>query len=558
MLLIFASICFLSQASESVTVDEFHHFPSGIYNLMTFDWRMNNESPPLIKCFPALSLLITNPNIDFKSFEKSPNTWSMGYSFMYLNKDRYRSIFQYGRCMIIILGCLLGWLIYLWAKDLYGYKGALFALFLYIFNPNILAHSSLITIDIGASCMMFLSIYCFWKYLINRNRNSVIIAGAALGLAQLAKFTALLLYPIFCIIIIFIILVSIDECNEGKNIYNKKRKVINYFGEFCIIVLISVILINAGYLFSDSFKPLSEYHFTSNLLKGASSLLWDGFRIPLPYDYLTGFDTQLSISAGGIPFYVSYLMGEHSLTGWWYYYIITFFVKNPEPLLIILLLAAAVWIGNKKEKMDKITALCIWIPTISYFIYFSFYTHIPIGIRYILPVFPFLFLACGYLCNEFILEQKSIKAILAILAVSYLFIALSIFPQYLSYFNIVSGGSKNGYFWLIDSNLDWGQSLPGLKKYMDKNHINEIKLGYFGRVDPKIYGINYSLAEKEPLEGIYAISINYLVGRPYYLLKENTRELLYIDINYFEKYRELKPSAIIDNSIYIFDMRKKQ
>jgi hypothetical protein len=251
-------------------------------------------------------------------------------------------------------------------------------------------------------------------------------------------------------------------------------------------------------------------------------------------------------------------MGEHSLTGWWYYYIIAFFVKNPEPLLIILLFTAVAWIGNKKEKMDKITVLCVWIPIISYFIYFSFYTHIPIGIRYILPVFPLLFLACGYLFNQFMLEQKSMRAILAVLVVSYIFIALSIFPRYLSYFNIVSGGSQNGYFWLIDSNLDWGQSLPGLKKYMDKNHINEIKLGYFGRVDPKIYGINYSLAEKEPLEGIYAISINFLVGRPYYLLRENTQELLFIDINYFEKYRELKPYAIIDNSIYIFDMRKKQ
>jgi len=558
ILLIFASICFFSQASQSVTVDEFHHFPSGIYNLVTFDWRMNNESPPLIKCFPALSMLITNPKIDCKSFEKSTNTWRMGYSFMYLNKDRYQSIFQYGRCIIIIFGCLLGWLIYLWAEDIYGYKGALFALFLYVFNPNILAHSSLITIDIGASCMIFLSIYCFWKYLINRNRNTIILAGIALGLAQLAKFTSLLLYAIFFAIIILVIILNSDTYNEGNHINTKKNKAINYFGEFCIIVLISMIIINAGYLFSASFRPLSEYHFTSNLLKGASSFLWKGFLIPLPYDYLTGFDTQLSISAGGIPFYESYLMGEHSLTGWWYYYIIAFFVKNPEPLLIILLFTAVVWIGNKKEKMDKITVLCVWIPIISYFIYFSFYTHIPIGIRYILPVFPLLFLACGYLFNQFILEQKSMRAILAVLAISYIFIALSIFPRYLSYFNIVSGGSQNGYFWLIDSNLDWGQSLPGLKKYMDKNHINEIKLGYFGRVDPKIYGINYSLAEKEPLEGIYAISINFLVGRPYYLLRENTQELLFIDVNYFEKYRELKPCAIIDNSIYIFDMRKKQ
>lgn len=556
LLFIFASLCFFSQASQSVTVDEFHHLPSGIYNLVTFDWRMNNESPPLIKCFPALSILITDPRIDLKSFGKSPNTWAMGYSFMHLNKERYQSIFQYGRCFIIILGCLLGWFIYLWAKELYGYPGALFALFLYVFNPNIQAHSSLITIDIGASCMIFLSIYCFWKYLNNRNRTSIILAGVALGLAQLAKFTALLLYPIF-IFIILIILVHDNTHNQSKLVKGKISAAMRYIGEFCIITLISLTVINAGYLFSSSFRPLSEYAFTSHLLKSVSSLLWHGFPVPLPYDYLMGFDTQMSIAAGGIPFYVSYLMGEHSLTGWWYYYIIAFFVKNPEPLFIIILLAGVVWIGSKKERPDMTSVLCIWIPTISYFIYFSFYTHIPIGIRYILPVFPLLFLACGYLFNQFFLEQKNIKTLLALLAVAYLFIGLSVFPRYLSYFNIVSGGSHNGSFWLIDSNLDWGQSLPGLKKYMDKNNIQEIKLGYFGRVDPALYGIKYSLAEKEPREGIYAISINYLVGRPYYLLAENAKNLLLVDMSYFENYRKLTPSAIIDHTIYIYDMRKK-
>jgi 4-amino-4-deoxy-L-arabinose transferase-like glycosyltransferase len=93
--------------------------------------------------------------------------------------------------MIILLGCLLGWLLYLWGKEIYGYKGALFALFLYAFNPNIITHSSLTTIDIGASCMIFLSIYCLWKYLKKGDCYSIIMAGGALGLAQLSKFTAL-------------------------------------------------------------------------------------------------------------------------------------------------------------------------------------------------------------------------------------------------------------------------------------------------------------------------------------------------------------------------------
>lgn len=556
ILLIFALICFFSQASESVTVDEFVHLPSGIYILKTLDWRMDNAAPPLIKCFPALSSIFTDPKINTKLFQKSPDLYGLGYSFMYLNKDRYKSIFSYGRCMIIFLGFLLGILIYCWGTEIYGYKGALFALLLYIFNPNILAHSSLITMDIGVSLTIFFSVFCLWKYLKKQNTFSTIMAGIALGVAQISKFTALLLYPVYFLILMSLCIIVVYKCKE-RRLEVLKTTFIKYSKDFFIIILISIFVINLGYLFSNSFIPLSEYNFSSRPLNNFFSVIWAGFPVPLPYSYLTGFDSQLAQSAGGNTFYAGYLMGEHSLSGWWYYYIIAFLVKNPVSLLIILCLVIIAWLEIKIVRNDIITFLCICLPVISYFTYFSFFTNIPIGIRYLLPVFPFLFLASGYLFNESIIKFKSVQYILTFLMISYVASLLITFPNYLSYFNIAAGGSQNGDRWLIDSNLDWGQSLPGLKRYMDKNHINEIKLGYFGRVDPEIYGINYSLAEKEPLEGIYAISINFLVGRPYYLLKENTKELLYVDINYFDKYRTLEPSAVIDNSIYIFDMRKK-
>lgn len=516
MLLIFASTCFFSQASESVTVDEFVHFPSGIYILKTLDWRMDNAAPPLIKCFPALSSIFTHPTVETKLFQESPDSYGLGYSFMYLNKERYTSIFSYGRCMIIFLGFLLGVLIYCWSREIYGYKGGLFALLLYVFNPNVLAHSSLITMDIGVSLTIFFSVYCLWKYLKKQHTFSTIMAGVALGLAQLSKFTALLLYPIYFLILLSLCIVGIYKCKEGR-LKVLKTTFIKYSKDFLIIILISIFIINLGYLFSNSFTPLSEYNFSSRPLKSFFSLISDWFPVPLPYNYLIGFDSQLTQAAGGNSFYAGYLMGEHSLSGWWYYYIIAFLVKNPVSFHIILCLAIIALLEIKIVKKDITTFLCIFLPIISFFTYFSFFTNIPIGIRYLLPVFPFLFLASGYLLNESIIKFKSIQSVLAFLIISYIVSSFITFPNYLSYFNIAAGGSKNGDRWLIDSNLDWGQSLPGLKKYMDKNHIHEIKLGYFGRVDPTIYGINYSLAEKEPLEGIYAISINFLVGRAYYL-----------------------------------------
>jgi len=116
LLLCFVSICF-SASFQLRHGRRIFSFPSGLYILKTRDWRMNKEAPPLIKCLPALSSLTTKPKIETQPFQDVPNTWRLGYSFMNLNKDRYQSVFTYGRCIIIILGLLLGLTVYFGAKN---------------------------------------------------------------------------------------------------------------------------------------------------------------------------------------------------------------------------------------------------------------------------------------------------------------------------------------------------------------------------------------------------------------------------------------------------------
>lgn len=552
LLILFALTCYSSQIKKAVTVDEFCHFPAGIYNVSNLDWRMDKESPPLIKCIPAVSALITRPKVNSESFKDEPNPWTFGYDFMFRNMGGYREIFRYGRCVIILLGCFLGWLLFVFAKEIYGYQGALFVLFVYVLNPNIIAHSRLVTIDAGASCMMFLSIYCFWKYLQKGGAGLAILSGITLGLAQLSKFTALILYPVFLIIFIVLILNNIlfvdNAVDDIRNDVLTKK-----VGSFFLMLLISVFVINAGYIFAGSFIPLNEHVFSSVPLKKISSLFWEKLPIPLPYDYLSGFDSQLRISAGNNPFYAGYLMGEHSLTGWWYYYIIAFVIKNPVALSGILILTIISWIKKAEHRTDLETTLCIWVPVIGFFVYFSFFTHTPIGIRLILPVFPLLFLAAGHFGHEFLMKNRWSKIVVIVLAIGCLIPSVSIFPNYLSYFNSASGGPREGHRWLIDSNLDWGQDLPGLKEYMERKGIKTIKLGYFGRVDPKIYGVNYTLAQRKIEKNIYAVSVNFLVGRPYYLLKDNPKELVYADLDYFKNYRLAKPVDVVGHTLYIFD-----
>ena len=114
------------------------------------------------------------------------------------------------------------------------------------------------------------------------------------------------------------------------------------------------------------------------------------------------------------------------------------------------------------------------------------------GLRYILPIYPFLIVFAASVVASKLYNRKVVKISVLSLVCLYIISSLSIYPHYLSYFNEFVGGSKNGYKYLVDSNLDWGQDLKGLKVYMDRKKIDKIKLGYFGSADADYYGINYA------------------------------------------------------------------
>jgi len=541
LLSIFGGICFLSQNYKSVTVDEFSHFPAGVYNIRTFDWRMDWESPPLIKCLPAISILY-NHKAEIDPLVNHQNPWRFGYEFMYLNFNDYIDIFQAGRIIIIIIGCFGGILLYHFSCRIYGPKGGIFALFLYVFNPNIIAHSRLTTIDAGAMTMFLLAFYGFWKFLKNMNMKTASLAGICLGLAQISKFTALILYPIF-LLIYFICLLR--QIIEGKL---ERRKVLDQIALLFLMITTSILIINTGYLFSGSFFDLKNHTFVSDIIRNIAASPLNAIPVPLPIDYVKGFDVQLNIASGESPFYMGYLMGEYDMEGWWYYYFVALWVKNPEILWVVFFLSAIFWI---RKTPDFEAALCIWVPMIVFVFYFSFFTRIPIGVRFLLPVFPLFFLAAGYL-PAYLRRYRWKNMLVAIIGVLYAIPAIAVFPDYLSYFNITSGGPAQGRQWLIDSNLDWGQDLVALNSYMRENDIEKIKLGYFGRVDPRIYGIDYQLAPKEPGKGVTAISTNFLMGRPYYLLESNGREVNLIGFDHYKKYRRIVPDKILGNTIHVY------
>jgi len=198
LVVVFAGQGLLSLLGESVTIDEFAHLPTGYYLLESGDFRMYNVNPPLIRMLCALPLLAMSPRLDVEYFRQNDvDHWALGDGFLKNNRADYVGMFIRGRLINLAIAVILGAFVFRWARELHGAAGGLVALALFAFSPNVLAHARLVTPDVGGACAMFAALYAFWTYLRRGGVWMALLAGLALGAAQLAKFTALLLFPLF-------------------------------------------------------------------------------------------------------------------------------------------------------------------------------------------------------------------------------------------------------------------------------------------------------------------------------------------------------------------------
>lgn len=511
LLCAFMALCVHGIYWDSPTVDEFAHLPAGYYYLKTGNFELFSKNPPLIKTFSALPLLALKPYVNTKAQIKDTGwyPWIFGTDFMEHNRKRYVEIFACGRLMIVGLGILTGLLVYHWAKKLYGAKAGLTALCFYVFCPTIIAHAHLATVDLGVSLFILLTLYLFHHLVtVNPTHTKVIQCGIALGFAVLSKYTAILLYPL----LLFLTLIALG-LGERFAIHKKPQNHIYdglwSIGSLCVIFLVSLFVINAGYLFQDVGTSVGDFTASSAFLNGTLKKLPSFIPLPFPEAFLHGFDAlRVDTEVGEFP---NYLFGLWSKAGFENYFGIAILFKTP----LILLLAFIV--APMAENVAKARGeYFLWLPILMLILAFSFLSKVNYGIRYILPIFPLLCIYSSRLV-PFISEQKrAFKTFCRIFLWIYPLSALLSTPNTLAYFNVLAG--KHPDHILLDSNIDWGQGLKQLKTYMDKHNIERIGLAYFGHVDPAIYGLEWGKHWDFPENGSFkyiAVSANFLHGYPY-------------------------------------------
>ncbi len=328
---------------HSPTLNEPGHLVAGLSHWKFGRFELYRVNPPLVRMVAALPVMTVGYEEDWSGFHEGPGArpvFGMGEDFVAVNGERSFYLFMIARWACIPFSWIGAIVCYLWARDLYGRSSGVIACSLWCFSPNILAHASLITADAHATALGLAACYTFWRWLKKPTWLQAILTGFALGLAELAKTTLILFYPIWPLVWLFYRLpnrrsmVRQDWAREA--------------GMLLLRMTIGLYALNLGYGFEDSLKPLGEFEFVSNLFTGnldaeeetypnatteTSSTnrfanTWLGhFPIPFPGNYLLGIDIQQrDFENYGQP---SYLRGKFQDQGWWHYYLYALTIKVP-------------------------------------------------------------------------------------------------------------------------------------------------------------------------------------------------------------------------------------
>ena len=371
LLALFAQLVF-SVALKSPTLDEQNHMIRGLAYLETGDLRLSQEHPPGVNVWEAWPLLL-DPRVRISlqgpSWEQA-EWYGLADQFLWQVNDHPQAMVMATRVPVMWLTVLLAALVWRWTRDLAGGWSALIAVAMLVFDPNILAHGRLTTTDMGLTCATVAAMLALWRALEKPSWGRWVLAGVALGAAQLAKFSALILVPSAALI------AGLAWAHRPPQV----RSVRPWMGGLAICLGTAGLAVWAGYAFSWG-------EITALDVPGPAPAYWAGIARIL---HRTG---------GGTP---AFLMGRHSDQGWWIYFPVAFAIKTPLATLLLLVVALCIamrgllsrWLAGRAGRprgwtWDLGTA-CLAVPAVAYWA-MAIGRSFNIGYRHILPTLPLLY-----------------------------------------------------------------------------------------------------------------------------------------------------------------------
>ncbi|HEY4309295.1 MAG TPA: glycosyltransferase family 39 protein [Pirellulales bacterium] len=471
----------------SVTYNEASHITAGLACWYAEDYDLYNVNPPLPRML-ATSLLLDRADISLAFIHRIQKDSAvrqenvLGRLFADTNALGFHHLVCRARLAGLFWITLGGVIVWRWSHRLFGASAGLFALTLWTFEPTLSAHGALVTADMPATAATIAAAYCLWIFTCSKRIRDGVIAGIVLGIALLTKFTVLLLAPLFAVICAHHALSALrDAQSEIRDVHRA-----SYLFGCALLCIVALIVVNAGYGFQNVCSPIRSFSPQSSLFSKCFTFIpqrgvVESLPCPLPSAYLNGLDVQQRDFEQGL---YSYLNGCRRQNGWWYYYLVAFSVKSPLGHLIILVVS----LGTIIYKRMSIPSL-LWATPLVIFTAASCKTGYTNHLRYILPAYPFYCVLAGVLFAEQNQRLRRCALVAGLLGVSISIASCCYhYPNWLGYFNETVGGPQNGWKYLADSNVDWGQDWLELKRWLDRNsRTTAIHVALAGVVDPAIY-----------------------------------------------------------------------
>ena len=511
----------------SATADEIDYTAAGYSYWTRNDYRLQPENGNFAQRWIALPLLVAPPKVP----PPSDSAWAasdpgrLGFDTLYNLGNDPAAILARERTMNALLGVALAALVYAWSRSLFGTAGGMVSLVLAVFSPALLAHGGLATSDMAAALTFTLALAAWWRLCHRVTAVRVLAAGGTLGLLALAKFSALIFAPVALILVGLRLLRPAPlPCALGP--WRSRRRgpgraaALAAGGLAAAAVAVALIWAAYGFRFAAMAPPaetggqlLDRWDtalITRPVIVGldraeglptqeaamlrptalTALIAWTRDHRLLPEAWLLGLASVDHYAR----FWPSYFDGEFRSTGWPGFFPMVFLLKTTLPVLGLLAAALSLAAfgrraGPRRRAAYRLAPLLVLL--LAYWL-IAIASSLNVGHRHLLPTYPLLYILLGGLGAAAARSRSRLGAAAVGLALAWHAAeSWRARPDYLAYFNEFAGGPDHAHLWFVDSSLDWGQDLPGLKAWLDTHARGEkVVLSYFGSGDPVTAGIH--------------------------------------------------------------------
>lgn len=531
----------------SMSWDEGHHLFDGYTILKHHDFDLNPEVPPLAKvvaALPVVGMRLYEPVQQGRSSQLE--AFVDGRDFLF--KNDANALLLRGRMMISVFALILALLVFLAGQEMFDTTTGFLALGLLVFDPTLLAHGALVTTDVTITCLVFAAVYAWYRYRLRPSVGKLLLTGVLVGLGLATKFTGLFLVPVLGLMVVV-------EWVEGRNARLAARRCL----ELVAVVCVAYVVLWSCYGFRYAARPvglmqnptlanyLQEYAQVAN----PKPLEVLARTHVLPEAYIWGLaNTKLTEERD-----ISYLFGRLRRHGTWLYFPAAIAIKSTLSFLALLVLAGFVWF---RERAIRWRWLLLMVPVVV-FLGLAMHSDMNIGVRHILPIYPFLYLVGASALSVMIGRDKRWVAAAVAVLVFQAVTSLRTFPGYIAYANEAWGGPKKVHYLLSDSNSDWGQQLKTAGAYLRDRHVTDCWMAYTGSgvADERFYGV--PCRPLPTMVNLWWIPVAMNVPRQIdgpVLISDDELEgvdLPFGQANPYTQFKGLKPTAILDGGLLVYD-----